>query len=162
MNSTITPDVFDDVYAIWEPQWYQNPWILCGVGGVLLLLVFLGMFAIYRRRRFDIVTISEPERIVQAIFALPRQSLSERDYYGELTRLTKAYISFHKGWQSSALTDEEFVAQCRTNDLPQQVIEAINILYEHAAVIKYAHESIDQRQEDYERSLMCINILSSL
>lgn len=161
MNSTITPDMFDDIYTIWEPYWYQNPWVLIGIASLVVLFIFIGVY-IYRRQHLPQQTMSDPERIVQAINALPKQSLSERDFYGELTRLLKAYISYQKGWQSLALTDEEFIEQCRKSDLPLPIIEAITTIYEHAAVIKYAHETINQRQEDYERSLLCINILTSI
>jgi hypothetical protein len=150
---------FDDIFGLWELQWWQKPWVWVGlILGTCLFMVLL-RFCIkrYRARR---AFIDPRERALAQLAAMkPTKMLETQDeykkFYVSLFFILKEYFDARYNLACSGKTDRELVSYISQQYQIAQYQEIIQLLVDHSFFIKFAHDSSTYERvvADYEMVL---------
>lgn len=150
---------FDDIFGLWEPHWWENPWLVlcCSVGLGLTVFLITYCVKLYRGRS---VPVDPRARALTRLAAIkpiqPFQTQDEyKNFYVTLLALVKEYFDGRYGLACSGKTDRELLVYAQNHYKISHYQDMLQILVEHGFSVKFARDSAtyDRVKADYEMVL---------
>lgn len=137
------PIDFDDIFDIYEPVWWHNPWSCLFLGFLCCCILFLIWYGI---RRYWHTISHEPLKIIivrELKLIAPSQyinSIEAKMLYASLLRLIKCYFEKEYGVRSISQTDQEFLVYLKNNANATPFYPVVKQLVKHSSGLKFAQD----------------------
>ena len=142
---------FDDIFDVWQPAWWENPWAVAGVIGVIFLLLF---FVYWLLKKYWLYTKPVDPRTfaLQQLYAInPEHGAQAKEFYTQLLIIMKNYLDARYDLQSVSKTEHELGDYVALQG-PLTWVPAVKHIAQRAVTIKFAQEETakDNLFDDYE------------
>lgn len=154
---------FDDIFGLWEPHWWENPWLVLCFFVVLVLTVFLIVYCVksYRGRSLPVdPRVRALSRLSTIRPIKPFETQDEyKSFYVTLLALVKEYFDGCYGLACSGKTDRELLIYAQNHYKISHYQDMLQMLVEHGFSVKFAQDSAtyDRVKADYERVLAAVS-----
>lgn len=145
---------FDDIFDVWQPMWWENPWAVAGVVAGAIFLLFL-MFQLVKKYWLQKKPIDPRTWALQQLYAInPEHVVISKEFYTQILLIMKHYLDTRYGLQSASKTDSELGDYIAAQG-PQGWVPAIKHIAQRSVTIKFAQENTEKDNlfSDYERVL---------
>lgn len=142
-------ELFYDIYPVWEPLWWQNPWYVSALLLAGLTALFL-IFFLYR----TCAAKSLPKKLTlhEQFEELIKATHDDKHHYTILMQLIRCHLTLHYSL-SESLTDKELIAQAQLHKWPQDIIEPLSHLIINAELAQFARKTLSPDTRTYDNLL---------
>lgn len=147
----MAPLDFDDIFDVWEPAWWQSPWVWLLSAAIVVALCLIGylLARLWRRR----APVDQKVVLLQRLRALEPQGVFEqqqayKEFYVALIDVMRDYLALYHGLACEGKTDSELLRYVQQQPLDRNYSELMERLMAHACPVKFARED---GKEDHVR-----------
>lgn len=135
---------FDDIFGLWQPQWWENPWIWVGLILSSAVIIFLLVQSI-KRYRARSVAIDPRARALHKLALIKPTKMFEtqheyKNFYVALFFILKEYFDARYNLACSVKTDRELVSYVSQHYQIAHYQDIIQFLVDHSFFVKFAHD----------------------
>lgn len=129
----------EDIYDIWEPAWWQSPWII--VWGILCFVILLLIIVLYtrykaRRKKSEISSI---EQVYQRfVILLAAEQVKQKEIYQCITILMRYVFEKEYGCALMHYTDDEIIEYLNHHKRDTLIVSDIVPLLQRGSLVKFA------------------------
>lgn len=145
---------FDDVFGLWQPHWWENPWNVVAV--VLLgLVVIFAVFWIMKRLGARQHALDPRTRALQQLYAVnPEHLPASKDFYVALLAIMRNYLDSRYKLESSSKTEHELIDYLKLNGPVEEWVTAVEHVMQHGFLIKFAQGDVDAAAAQHDYALV--------
>lgn len=137
MNTNNFLEIFDDVYDVWEPVWWQKPvnWFIGG--GIGIVIFALMGLAFYIKRRRNLPLQRRLDFLLQQLVKVVPTQENQKDIYRIIIDIVQETITIQYYIPAVHLTDQELI-QFLSNHTSNDGLLPLKAVIDRAAASRFA------------------------
>ena len=147
--------MIDDIYDIWEPSWWESPWLWIMVISCVTMVAMLWL--LYKRygKTRAVQTLSPWESMHKELqLLLTTDTARQKDIYSCITQIIKKFLATTYGKDFSYHTDDELIDYLEQHCSDELIIHELIAALRRCSLAKFAGETIMNEQREVDNDLM--------